>query len=136
MKRITFLHTLALASLLASPLPLFAQAKTDAKKDAKTDAKKDAKPAIPNPVQPPDVAAPKFSNGQPDANFLKTHEGFVAIAKAGGVDVLFLGDSITAGWRGSKEIWDKSFGGYKTANFGIGGDRTEHVLWRLENGNQ
>ena len=61
MKRITFLHTLALATLLASPLPLFAQAKTDAKKDAKTDAKKDAKPAIPNPVQPPDVAAPKFA---------------------------------------------------------------------------
>ncbi|MBI5802780.1 MAG: GDSL family lipase [Verrucomicrobia bacterium] len=131
MKRITFLHALALATLLASPSPLFAQAKTDAKKDAK----KDAKPTIPNPVQPPDIAAPKFSNGQPDAGFLKTHEGYVAIAKAGGVDVLFLGDSITAGWRGNgKEVWEKSFAAYKTANFGIGGDRTQHVLWRITNG--
>ena len=137
MKRTAILTTLTLVTFLGSPA-LRAQTKTDAKPaaktDAKTDAKKDAKPAIPNPVQPPDVAAPKFSNGQPDANFLKTHEGFVAIAKAGGVDVLFLGDSITAGWRSAKEIWDKSFGGYKTANFGIGGDRTQHVLWRITNG--
>src|SRR5207247_1662112 len=31
-------------------------------------------------------------------------------------------------------IWDKAFGAYKTANFGIGGDRTQHVLWRISNG--
>ena len=130
MKRTVFLSTLALATLLASPLPLFGQAKTDAKKDAK----KDAKPTKPNPVQAPDVAAPKFRDGEPDAGFLKTHEGYVATAKADGVDVLFLGDSITAGWRGAKEVWDKAFGAYKTANFGIGGDRTQHVLWRITNG--
>ncbi len=48
--------------------------------------------------QVPDVAAPKNGkDGQPDANFLKRHEGFVQIAKAGGVDLLFLGDSITDG---------------------------------------
>ena len=137
MKRTALLATLTLVTFLGAPA-LRAQtkpdAKPDAKADAKKDAKKDAKPAIPNPVQPPDIAAPKFSNGQPDAGFLKTHEGYVAIAKAGGVDVLFLGDSITAGWRGSKEIWDKSFGSYKPANFGIGGDRTQHVLWRITNG--
>lgn len=134
MKRTAFLSTLALATLLAAPAPLFAQTKTDAKKDAPKDAKKDAAPKKPNPVQAPDVAAPKFRDGEPDAGFLKTHEGYVAIAKAGGVDVLFLGDSITAGWRGAKEVWDKSFGAYKTANFGIGGDRTQHVLWRITNG--
>jgi hypothetical protein len=130
MKRTVFLSTLALATLLAAPAPLFAQAKTDAKKDAP----KDATPKKPNPVQAPDVAAPKFRDGEPDAGFLKTHEGYVTIAKAGGVDVLFLGDSITAGWRGAKEVWDKAFGAYKTANFGIGGDRTQHVLWRITNG--
>lgn len=130
MKRTAFLSTLALATLLAAPAPLFAQAKTDAK-----DAKKDAKPTKPNPVQAPDVAAPKFRDGEPDAGFIKTHEGYVATAKAGGVDVLFLGDSITAGWRGNgKEVWEKSFATYKTANFGIGGDRTQHVLWRITNG--
>lgn len=125
MKRTVLFSTLALATLLASPAPLYAQAKTDAK---------DAQPKKPNPVQAPDVAAPKFRDGEPDAGFLKTHERFVSIAKAGGVDVLFLGDSITAGWGGAKEIWEKAFGAYKPANFGIGGDRTQHVLWRITNG--
>ncbi|MBI3875099.1 MAG: GDSL family lipase [Verrucomicrobia bacterium] len=48
--------------------------------------------------------------------------------------MLFLGDSITAGWRNQKPIWDAAFGKYKPANFGIGGDRTQHVLWRIQNG--
>jgi lysophospholipase L1-like esterase len=63
------------------------------------------------------------------------HDGFVEIAKAGGVDLLFLGDSITDGWRGGgKPIWDKYWAPLKAANFGIGGDRTEHVIWRLRHG--
>jgi len=92
-------------------------------------------PAVKLPPQAPDVAAKKNGkDGQPDAGFLKQHEGFVQIAKGGNVELLFVGDSITAGWRGQKEIWQKAFGAYKPANFGIGGDRTQHVLWRLENG--
>lgn len=71
--------------------------------------------------------------------WVKRHEGFVEIARKGGVDVLFLGDSITDGWRreergGGKKIWDREFAPLRAANFGIGGDRTQHVLWRLENG--
>ncbi|HLX59693.1 MAG TPA: GDSL-type esterase/lipase family protein [Planctomycetota bacterium] len=63
------------------------------------------------------------------------HEGFVAIAKKGDVDLLFLGDSITDGWRGGgKKVWEENFAPLKAANFGIGGDRTQHVLWRIENG--
>lgn len=85
--------------------------------------------------QAPDKAAPKVgADGQPNAAFLKAHESFVAIARAGDVDLLFLGDSITAGWKGQKAAWDAAFGKYKPANFGIGGDRTQHVLWRIENG--
>ena len=65
----------------------------------------------------------------------KRHEGFLAIAKKGDVDLLFLGDSITDGWRGGgKKVWDEAFAPLKAANFGIGGDRTQHVLWRIENG--
>lgn len=56
----------------------------------------------------------------------------VAVADAGNVDLLFVGDSITEGWK--PEVWNKSFGGWKAANFGIGGDHTGNVLWRLENG--
>ena len=70
-----------------------------------------------------------------DEAWLKRHEGFVTQAKAGGVDVLFLGDSITDGWRGrGKVLWDAYFAPLKAANFGIGGDRTQHVLWRMQNG--
>lgn len=74
-----------------------------------------------------------------DAAWLKRHEGFVAEAARGGVDVLFLGDSITDGWRrpgpnGGKGVWDREFAPLRAANFGIGGDRTQHVLWRIEHG--
>ncbi len=73
---------------------------------------------------------------QPDAGWMKRHDGFVDIAKKGGVDVLFLGDSITDAWRGkaAQPTWDKYFVPHKPANFGIGGDRTQHVLWRIRNG--
>jgi lysophospholipase L1-like esterase len=73
-----------------------------------------------------------------DAAWVKRHEGFVEIAKQGGVDVLFLGDSITDAWRrpapGGKGVWDAHFAPLRAANFGISGDRTQHVLWRLQNG--
>lgn len=50
--------------------------------------------------------------------------------------ILFVGDSITQGWEGAgKEVWARYYGPRKTVNLGIGGDRTQHVLWRLENGN-
>jgi lysophospholipase L1-like esterase len=89
----------------------------------KTEAKQEKK----NPATTP---APR------DANWMKRHDGFVEIAKKGEVDLLFLGDSITDMWRnkGGQPAWDKYFGSYKAANFGIGGDRTEHVLWRIQNG--
>lgn len=51
----------------------------------------------------------------------------------GKIDVAFVGDSITARWRGS-ENWDKHWGSYRAVNMGIGGDQTQHVLWRLQNG--
>jgi lysophospholipase L1-like esterase len=82
--------------------------------------------------------APKFDKDgkTPQAGFVKRHDGFVDIAKKGGVDVVFFGDSITDGWRGGggKAVWDKNFEPLKAANFGIGGDRTQHVLWRIVNG--
>lgn len=70
-----------------------------------------------------------------DANWVKRHEGFVAEAEKGGVDLLFLGDSITDGWRSKgKTVWDKNYAPRHALNLGIGGDRTQHVLWRMENG--
>jgi N-acetylglucosamine-6-sulfatase len=51
-------------------------------------------------------------------------------------DLLFIGDSITQGWEGSgKGTWEKYYTNRKALNLGISGDRTEHVIWRLDNGN-
>ena len=63
------------------------------------------------------------------------HQGFLDVAKAGNIDLLFVGDSITDGWRrGGLEVWNKYFAPLKAANFGIGGDTTQGVLWRMQNG--
>lgn len=64
------------------------------------------------------------------------HESFNVISKKGEAQLVFLGDSITHGWeKGGKEVWEKYWTPLNAANFGIGGDRTEHVLWRLDHGN-
>lgn len=71
-----------------------------------------------------------------DANWMKRHELINERAKAGNIDLLFIGDSITQGWEGAgKEIWEKFYGKRHAMNAGIGGDRTQHVLWRLDHGN-
>lgn len=91
-------------------------------------------PAKPAP-EPADVAAPKHDkDGQIQPGFEKMHESFLKRGKEGKIGVLFLGDSITAGWGSAKVSWQDHYGKYDPANFGIGGDRTQHVLWRIENG--
>lgn len=97
---------------------------------------KPAAPAVKLPPQAPDVPAQKFGpDGKVNPGFAASHERFVSIAKEGKAQLVFLGDSITAGWAGAgKEVWAKAFSAYTPANFGIGGDRTQHVLWRIQNG--
>lgn len=72
-----------------------------------------------------------------DPKWVQRSEGFSEEAKKGGYELVFLGDSITDGWRGKngKEAWDKYYAPRKALNLGIGGDRTQHVLWRLDHGN-
>jgi lysophospholipase L1-like esterase len=65
------------------------------------------------------------------------HEGFVEMAKGGDIDLLLHGDSITDWWvqgDDNKAMFDKYFGGMRTANFAIAGDTTQGVLWGLKNG--
>lgn len=72
------------------------------------------------------------------------HQTFVNIAHTNDFDILFLGDSITylwtvgdgdvSGYPGGKTVYDKYFANLKIANFGIPGDTTQGVLWRLQNG--
>jgi lysophospholipase L1-like esterase len=81
--------------------------------------------------------------GQPvfrtDPNSLVAHSQLLAKAKQGGIDVYFEGDSITRRW-GATDYpdllanWKQNFFGWNAADFGWGADRTENLLWRLENG--
>ncbi|HEY2786614.1 MAG TPA: GDSL-type esterase/lipase family protein [Fimbriiglobus sp.] len=72
-----------------------------------------------------------------DAGSVRLHKSFLKRANERPVDVLFLGDSITQGWSGNgKTVWKEHFNNWKPANFGIGGDRTEHVLWRITEGKE
>jgi len=55
--------------------------------------------------------------------------------KQGNVDLLMIGDSITHSWENAgKKYWDKYYAPRNAVNMGFSGDRTQHVLWRLEHG--
>jgi len=55
--------------------------------------------------------------------------------KLGDVQLVFLGDSITHAWESKgKKIWNERYAKFNALNLGFSGDRTEHVLWRLQNG--
>jgi lysophospholipase L1-like esterase len=74
-----------------------------------------------------------------DRNSHLAHQQLLAKAKGGRVDLYFLGDSITRRW-GALDYpeflahWRETFHGWNAGNFGWGGDRTENILWRLQNG--
>jgi lysophospholipase L1-like esterase len=94
-------------------------------------------PAAAAPAAPVAPAITDASAAAPQAGnprFFQLHEEFLARGKSGPIGVLFLGDSITEGWRRPVHIWEHYFGKYQPANFGIGSDQTQHVIWRIENG--
>jgi len=78
----------------------------------------------------PQVPSAGFFGGD---SWLKLHEAHVKTAQEskGPIDVLLVGDSITIQWG---ESWKKLFPNYKAVNIGIGGDKTQNVLWRLDHG--
>ena len=111
-RRLPILGALALTLLLfAQPATAQAQARAKAQGESATEP------------------APRSGSWE------QLHAKYLERAKEGEIDLLFLGDSITYGWNvNGKATWDRFYGERKAANFGIGGDRTQHVLWRLENG--
>ena len=118
---------LALSALLATSV--LAQAPA-----APVQATPAAPPAPPaaRPAPPPLPAAT-----QPVPRDDARHKSFLERAQAGDIDLLFVGDSITDWWRQPQRglpEFEKNFGQYKTANFGIAGDTTQGVLWRMQNG--
>ncbi len=76
-----------------------------------------------------------------DKNSQVAHEQLLEKAKKGGIDVYFLGDSITRRWGSSDaaygaylDNWRRNFYGWNAADFGWGGDTAQNILWRIENG--
>jgi len=71
-----------------------------------------------------------------EGNWMKRHDSFNERVKQGNADLIFIGDSITQGWEGAgKNVWSEYYAKRNAVNLGIGGDRTQHVLWRLDHGN-
>lgn len=100
------------------------------------------------PPDPPAASAPAPASEnaavlpvpRTDAAWIARHESFnaraVQGAKKGDIGIIFLGDSITHGWEGAgREVWERFYAPRRAVNFGISGDRTQHVLWRLQHGN-
>jgi len=70
----------------------------------------------------------------PEPHSPNRHPGFLKQAESGKCGLLFLGDSITDFWPGKgKDTWQK-FAKYNPLDFGVSGDTTENVLWRITNG--
>lgn len=100
-----------------------------------TTSKSSAKPAGKAPATPAAERAdqPFQRKGE---GVEKRNTAFNERVKQGHADVIFIGDSITQGWEGlGKANWEKHYAKRNAVNLGISGDRTQHVLWRLNNGN-
>jgi beta-glucosidase len=79
-------------------------------------------------------AVTPFSRADKDW-WMPRHQAIVERVKQGNVDLLMIGDSITHGWENSgKQMWDKYYAPRNTVNMGFSGDSTQHVIWRLQNG--
>jgi len=67
--------------------------------------------------------------------WMPRHQAVIERIKQGNVDLIMLGDSITHGWENAgKATWDKYYADRNAVNMGFSGDKTEHLLWRLQNG--
>lgn len=106
-----------------------------------------ASPPPATPPSPPPEAAPPARLPEPlstttpdntrylnDPNLLTGCTAQLGAFNDKPCDIIFIGDSITAGWLGAgKDIWDKFYAPRHALDFGIGGDKTQNVLWRLDN---
>ncbi|CAN9501705.1 unnamed protein product [Ophioblennius macclurei] len=83
-------------------------------------------------LNPAAVAKP-VEDVQGDGRWMSQHIRFVQECKDAEPDVLFVGDSMVQLMQ-QYEIWREFFSPLHALNFGIGGDTTSNVLWRLQNG--
>ncbi|MCW5935276.1 MAG: GDSL family lipase [Fimbriimonadia bacterium] len=92
-------------------------------------------PLEPTPeIQDPTVPLHAYWSDSPTA-WLERHRGNVDRAQRGDAQIVFLGDSITEGWMGEGRVfWDQSYVPRGAVDFGISGDKTQQLLWRIAHG--
>ena len=81
----------------------------------------------------PAAAQPSTKVGK-NSKFVWRHAANLKRIQEGPIDLLFLGDSITDRWSSVPLVWKENFGKWNPANFGVGGDKTQNVIWRITNG--
>lgn len=93
-----------------------------------------APPSVPPPLpEPASATEPDNTRYLNHPEFLRPCQERLAAAKGRPCRVIFIGDSITAGWLTvGRTVWDKFYTRRDAFDFGIGGDKTQNVLWRLE----
>lgn len=68
--------------------------------------------------------------------WMERHESMNTKARQGKIDLIYIGDSIVQRYEGvGKPVWDHYYAPRNALNLGISGDRTQHVIWRLDHGN-
>lgn len=68
--------------------------------------------------------------------WMERHESMNARARQGNVNLIYIGDSIVQRFEGvGKPVWDHYYSPRGALNLGMSGDRTQHVIWRLDHGN-
>lgn len=95
-----------------------------------------------HPVPSPEYRGASAGWGE-GKDWYSQHEAINRIGEERNIDLVFLGNSITQGWGGNyrqiwsaaPDVWKTRYGPRNAANFGISGDRTQHIIWRIENGN-
>lgn len=111
-----------LKAILIVPVTLFAFCVAEAQTAS------DALPRLTDVAVPQD--SPRAAKWWP-----KRHDEKIRLAKDAQVDLVFVGDSITHSWENAgAKVWREFYQDRNAFNLGFSGDRTEHVLWRIENG--
>jgi lysophospholipase L1-like esterase len=83
----------------------------------------------------PAPQAEAFSDGWMPMHRQKLQEKDRLIAAGTPPQVVFIGDSISQGWENAgRPVWQRHFAPLRALALGFGGDRTENVLWRLQQG--
>jgi lysophospholipase L1-like esterase len=93
------------------------------------------------PTVPPVTTIPSDGNYQRFPDWNKQCEDRVAAFKNKPCDIIFIGDSITQNMSQAPTpawglvggpVWDRVYANRNALNFGVGADKTQHVLWRLD----